>query len=112
MRTIKHPRIDQIDLTDVMHALSDPARLEIVRRLADATEPLSCYELMPERPKSSMSHHFKILRDAGIVHTEVSGTEHKNRLRTAEMEKKFPGLMKVLLRAVRDGEPVRRTRGA
>jgi DNA-binding transcriptional ArsR family regulator len=101
MRTIKHPRIDQIDLTDVMHALADPARVEIVRRLAAAAGPLACNDIVPDRPKSTMSHHFKILRDAGILHTEVEGTEHKNRLRLAELEKKFPGLMKALLRAIR-----------
>lgn len=100
MRDIKHPRLDQIELTDLMHALSDPARVEIVRCLARARRALTCNEIGLDRPKSSMSHHFKILRAAGLLETRVEGKEHFNTLRTAELEKKFPGLVKTLLRVI------------
>jgi DNA-binding transcriptional ArsR family regulator len=99
MRTIKHPNIHSIELTDIMYALSDPARLEIVRKLA-AEKTLTCGALNGDRPKSSMSHHFKILRDAGLIETHPQGNEHLNSLRTAELEKKFPGLMRSILKLI------------
>ena len=99
MRAIQHPTIDAIELVDVMYALSDPARLAIVRDLAGARRPLTCGELTSARPKSSMSHHFKILRAAGLVRTEVVGNEHRNRLRRRELGGRFPGLLRAVLRA-------------
>ena len=115
MRQIRHPRLDQVELTDVMHALSDPARLEIVLRLAASAGPLTCSDLDLDRPKSSMSHHFKILRDAGVIETEVAGKEHLNRLRVGDLEKRFPGLLRSVLRAAggaahRSGALVQRAR--
>lgn len=100
MKQMKHPKIDQISLSDIMYALSDPARLEIVTILAKKSTPLTCSELNCDRPKSSMSHHFKILRESGLVSTQIDGKEHLNSLRTAELEKKFPGLMKSILKAL------------
>lgn len=99
MRAPPHPRIEQVALTDVMYALSDPARLRIVRALATARGALSCTQLHGDRPKSSMSHHFKILREAGILSTVIVGKEHLNSLRTRELEKRFPGLLKAVLRS-------------
>ena len=98
MRPIQHPTLDQIELTDLMHALSDPARVEIVRCLARERRPMTCNEITADRPKSSMSHHFKILRSAGLIETQIRGKEHFNALRTDELEQKFPGLVKTLLR--------------
>ena len=99
MRSLKHPNPDQIELTDVMYALSDPARLEIVRRLS-ASKDMTCGELNPDRPKSSMSHHFKILREAGLIETRVEGKEHYNNLRKDALNRRFPGLLKSLLRVI------------
>lgn len=101
MRQIKHPPIDQVELTDIMYALSDPARIEIVGRLAQADRQMTCGELDLNRPKSSMSHHFKILRAAGIVETVIDGKEHLNSLRLAEIEQKFPGVLNAVLKAIR-----------
>jgi DNA-binding transcriptional ArsR family regulator len=95
-----HPEVDQIQLTDVLYALSDPLRLAIVRCLAEQRRPLTCGEITLDRPKSSMSHHFKILREAGVIETRVEGKEHFNTLRVAELDKRFPGLMRTLLRAM------------
>lgn len=100
MHRIKHPPLDQVELTDVMHALSDPVRLGLVRSLADSKEPLTCAALYGDRPKSSMSHHFRILREAGLITTRKEGKEHFNTLRGAELEKRFPGLLKAVLRAM------------
>jgi len=83
-----------------MYALSDPTRLEIVGQLASAGRKMTCGEFDLNRPKSSMSHHFKILRAAGIVETLIEGTEHMNALRVAEIEQKFPGVLQSVLTAL------------
>lgn len=99
MRQIKHPNIDQVELTDIMYALADPTRLEIVGQLAKAGRKMTCGEFDCNRPKSSMSHHFKILRAAGLVETLIEGTEHMNSLRLEEIEQKFPGVLPSILKA-------------
>ena len=96
MRPYKHPDPGQFTLERVFHALSDPARLEIVRHLARVGEA-PCGELEFGRPKSSMSHHFRILREAGLVHTRAAGTTHLNVLRRDELDARFPGLLVAVL---------------
>lgn len=98
MRPFKHPDIDAISLEHLLHALSDPVRMDIVRRLADEGEA-SCSALDGGRPKSSMSHHFRVLREAGLVWTRNDGVVHMNSLRRKELDKRFPGLMKAVLTA-------------
>lgn len=100
MRQIHHPSLAQITLTDIMYALSDPTRLEIVARLAKADRKMTCGEFDLNRPKSSLSHHFKILRAAGLVETMIEGTEHMNTLRLSEIEEKFPGVLSAVLQAI------------
>ena len=104
MRPYKHPNADELTLERIFHALSDPARLEIVRHLA-RVEAATCGELDGGRPKSSMSHHFRILRDAGLVHTRAAGTVHQNTLRAAELDARFPGLLKAILAQAQDSAP-------
>ena len=82
-----------------MYALADPTRLEIVLMLAQAGKKLTCGEINLNRPKSSMSHHFKILRSAGLVETLIEGTEHMNSLRLEEVEAKYPGVLSAVLKA-------------
>lgn len=100
MRAFKHTPIEQVELTDIMYALSDPARVEIVKRLKTEGRAMTCGELDLDRPKSTMSHHFKILRSAGLVCTEIVGKEHMNSLRLADLEKRFPGVMKSILKTI------------
>ncbi|MET1038106.1 MAG: ArsR family transcriptional regulator [Aeromicrobium sp.] len=93
-----HPAIEDVDLTDVLFALSDPARLEIVRELADG--PLSmaeCGVFNPALPKSTKSHLFKVLREAGIVRNEPDGRGRVLSLRRDELEAAFPGLLDAVL---------------
>lgn len=96
MRAFKHPNAEDLILERVLYALSDPVRLEIVRCLAGVTEA-TCGELDGGRPKSSVSHHFRVLRDAGLVHTRSVGTTHMNSLRTDVMDSRFPGLVQAIL---------------
>lgn len=100
MRPFKHPAPGDFILERVLYALSDPVRLEIVQQLAQVAEA-SCGELDGGRPKSSMSHHFRVLRDAGLVCTYRVGTTHMNSLRLADMESRFPGLLKAILEHMR-----------
>ncbi len=96
MRAFTHPRPEDIKLTRVLYALSDPVRLDVVRQLA-AMGAATCAALDCGRPKSSMSHHFRVLREAGLVLTETDGPAHVNRLRREELDKLFPGLLSSVL---------------
>ena len=109
MRAIHHPALDEVALSQVLYALSDPVRLGVVRQLAQAGEA-TCSTLDGGRPKSSMSHHFRVLREAGLVRTRTDGPAHMNDLRKAEIEKRFPGLLKAVLAAeeVRGAVPAKR----
>jgi DNA-binding transcriptional ArsR family regulator len=85
-------------LTDLFGALSDPVRLEVVGLLYTRGE-CTCAELDGDRPKSTMSHHFRVLRSAGLVETRIDGVTHRNKLREAEIEKAFPLLLQAIMRA-------------
>jgi DNA-binding transcriptional ArsR family regulator len=87
----------------LFQALSDPVRIEIVRHLASVPEA-SCNALNGGRPKSSMSHHFRVLREAGLVRTRTQGTAHANTLRRVELNERFPGLIDALLDAMAANE--------
>jgi DNA-binding transcriptional ArsR family regulator len=97
MSRIHHPPPEAFELTRVLHALSDPVRLEVVRSLAQNGEQ-TCAALDGDRPKSTMSHHFKVLRDSGLVETRGERTSHMNRLRHADIESRFPGLLDAVLK--------------
>jgi DNA-binding transcriptional ArsR family regulator len=89
-------------LESVLYALADPVRLEIVRRLVSGDCPLNCSTAAPAHlPKSTQSHHFQILREAGLISSERRGTEVVNTLRLAEIEQKFPGVVTAILKAAK-----------
>ncbi|HWB97195.1 MAG TPA: ArsR family transcriptional regulator [Bryobacteraceae bacterium] len=98
MRAAKQPSRDQIQLGEVLYALSDPVRIEIVLSIAGAGEQ-PCNQCGIEMPKSSLSHHFKVLRESGIVSTRIEGTRHINSVRTADLNARFPGLLSAILKA-------------
>ena len=76
----------------MLFALSDPTRLAIARALADGEEH-SAGDLAGDVPKSTMSHHLKILREAGITSTRPEGMRCRVSLRRAELNRRFPGLL-------------------
>jgi DNA-binding transcriptional ArsR family regulator len=100
MRAAKQPTLEQISLSEVMHALSDPARIEVVVQIAEEGEQ-PCNQCCIDMPKSSLSHHFKVLREAGILTTRIEGTRHINSIRTADLNARFPGLLAAILKAAR-----------
>lgn len=96
MRAIYHPVREQLSLPGVLHALSDPVRLEIVRALAQGTET-SSGELGVPVSKSTLSHHLKVLRDAGLTQTRAVGVHRFVSLRATDVEARFPGLLSCVL---------------
>jgi DNA-binding transcriptional ArsR family regulator len=99
MRIYSHPLTQAFVLERIFQALSDPVRLDIVRTLA-RMKTASCGELDNGRPKSSMSHHYRILRESGLMRTDVAGTIHSNSLRRVDLEHRFPGLLKAVLKQI------------
>ncbi|AKG24285.1 ArsR/SmtB family transcription factor [Calothrix sp. 336/3] len=98
MRFLYHPDRKHISLAGVLYALGDPVRLEIVRQLATRGEQC-CAGFEFAIAKSTMSNHFKILRESGVVWTRKEGTQHINSLRREELEVLFPGLLDAVLRS-------------
>lgn len=106
MRSLHHPHEDEIALPDVLHALSDPVRLQIVRTLAERGEQ-SCSALESSVSKSTLSHHFKVLREAGVTFTRANGTHRLVSLRSECLERRFPGLLQSVLSAASASESQR-----
>lgn len=96
---LHHPSTDELDLPTVLHALSDPQRLRIVRQLADRSGPCACSSFGLDVTKSTLTHHFRVLREAGIVSQEVVGTSKLNTLRREDVDTRFPGLLDAVLTA-------------
>ena len=95
-----HPDRKDISLPNVLYALGDPVRLEIVQRLATKGEQ-SCTALDCLIAKSTMSHHFRILRESGVLYCRKEGTQHINSLRRADLDALFPGLLVAVLQSVK-----------
>lgn len=97
---IAHPERDEIELGAVLHALSDPVRLKIVRALAAATDDApTCGSFDVPVSKSTCTHHFRVLREAGVIRQAHEGTARLNTLRRDDLEARFPGLLETILRA-------------
>ena len=96
---IAHPGRDEIELGAVLHALSDPVRLRIVAALARADDPPTCGSFDVPVTKSTCTHHFKVLREAGVIQQTQDGTARLNVLRRDDLEARFPGLLETILRA-------------
>lgn len=92
---VEHPAVADLRLEKVLHALSDPIRLQIVRELARC-ESMACVSMSYPVSKSTLSHHLRTLRLSGLTHTEVSGNQRFISLRFADVEERFPGLLDVV----------------
>ena len=95
------PALDDVDGLTVLQALSDPVRLEIVRQLATCGGPgeLNCGKIEVPVTKSTASHHFKVLRLAGVIEQHDEGSRRISRLRRDDLERRYPGLLESVLRA-------------
>ena len=103
MRPLSHPQVDDIRLEAILHALSDPVRAAIFIQVASADCAQTCTALAGAAchavPKSTLSQHFKVLREAGLIRSERQGVEMRNTARCAEVNERFPGLLPAILEA-------------
>jgi len=103
MRPLIHPAIEDITVEGILHALSDPVRVAIYAQLAGADCATICSNFLQisdrSIPKSTLSQHFRALREAGLVRSERQGVEMHNTSRCKEVEQRFPGLLPAILHA-------------
>jgi DNA-binding transcriptional ArsR family regulator len=103
MRPLAHPAIEDVQLEGILHALSDPVRVAIFTNIAgaDCAQTCSAFAEVNDKPvpKSSLSHHFKVLREAGLIRSERQGVEMHNTSRCVEVDKRFPGLLQAIINA-------------
>ena len=116
MRPVSHPALEDVTVEGILHALSDPVRAAIFSDVAGADRARTCSMFLKVRekaiPKSTLSLHFKALREAGLIRGERIGVEMRNTSRCAEIETRFPGLIKAIIEAhaIQQQQNVRRTR--
>ena len=101
-RHYEHPGVEEIELTRVLFALSDPLRLAMVRHLAAAAAEVDSLELGPDLPRSTLTHHTRLLRESGVTLARASGRKCRIRRRTEDLQARFPGLLDAVLA---DGRP-------
>ncbi|MEJ1963237.1 MAG: helix-turn-helix domain-containing protein [Gammaproteobacteria bacterium] len=103
MRPLMHPSADDVTVEGILHALSDPVRVHIFTEIARAKGAPNCSAFleMSDRtiPKSTLSQHFKALREAGLIASERHGVQMHNTSRCEEIEAKFPGLLPAIISA-------------
>jgi DNA-binding transcriptional ArsR family regulator len=103
MRPLFHPSIEDVTVEGILHALSDPVRVAIYADIVAQECAQSCSNFLTVRdkaiPKSTLSQHFRILREAGLIRSERHGVEMHNVSRCAELEKRFPGLIHAIVTA-------------
>jgi DNA-binding transcriptional ArsR family regulator len=99
MRTPLHPACEDLSLPNILYALGDPLRLRIVGQLAEVGEAISCGDLhvVKEVAKSTGSHQFKVLREAGLIRMAPQGRRVLVSLRRDDLETRFPGLLETIL---------------
>ncbi|MEU9286153.1 transcriptional regulator [Streptomyces sp. NPDC048275] len=103
-RELPHPDRDEIRLTAVLHALADPMRMRVVRALAEDGGELSCTDIELPVTKSTRTHHYRALRESGVLRQVYRGTAKMNRLRREDLDARFPGLLDTVLAAA-DNSP-------
>ncbi|MEK8131878.1 ArsR family transcriptional regulator [Paenibacillus filicis] len=103
MKVLFHPDVADLHLSSVLYALSDPIRLLIVSELRNNQE-CTCGDISVPVVKSTLSHHARTLREAGIIKVRVQGTQRLLSLRTEDLELRFPGLLSSILDAFETSE--------
>lgn len=103
MRPLFHPSIEDITVEGILHALSDPVRVAIYADILsqECSQNCSTFSTVSDKtiPKSTLSQHFRALREAGLIHGERRGVEVHNTSRIAEIEQRFPGLIRAIVNA-------------
>ena len=103
MRPLFHPSIKDVTVEGILHALSDPVRVAIYAGIVASDCSRNCSNFLKisnkDVPKSTLSQHFRILRDAGLIHSERRGVEMQNISRCSEIDGRFPGLIGAIIQA-------------
>ncbi|MEV0085681.1 helix-turn-helix transcriptional regulator [Saccharopolyspora sp. NPDC050642] len=98
-RTLPQPSRNDLDIVKVLHALADPVRLELLHELSQAKDPMTCslhaYDVDISAP--TLSHHWRVLREAGLSTTFVDGRNRWVEIRRDDLEARFPGLLDSVL---------------
>lgn len=106
MRTLDHPTPEQIQINTVLSALADPIRRRIVDQLADGHDDQACIAFELPVSKSTSTHHFRVLREAGVIEQRYQGTAILNTLRCDVLDQLFPGLLDAVIIAERSAMSV------
>lgn len=103
MRKLYHPKVEEITVEGILYALSDPIRAQIFMKLAAAEKAQTCCTFINisdlPLPKSTLSQHFRVLREAGLVYSERKGVEMHNNTRCAELREKFGDMVSAIAKA-------------
>jgi DNA-binding transcriptional ArsR family regulator len=103
MRPLFHPALEDVTVEALLHALSDPVRAAIFLEIAASSSPKTCSTFLTVKdrdiPKSTLSQHFKVLREAGLIRSERQGVEMRSTSRCREIDKRFPGLIAAIVEA-------------
>ena len=103
MRPLHHPEVKDVTVEAILHALSDPVRVSIYAEIVRQDCSQNCSSFLKvgdkEIPKSTLSQHFKILREAGLIRGERRGVEMHNTSRCAEVDQRYPGLIATIVAA-------------
>jgi len=103
MRPVFHPSVEDLTVEGILHALSDPVRVHILAEIAVAKYSQTCSAFLEVSdravPKSTLSQHFKVLREAGLIRSERYGVELHNSPRLDELDLRFPGLVTTIINA-------------
>lgn len=101
----EHTHPDEVSLTTALAALADPVRLYLIRELSRSADwERTCGSFDVPIGKAALSHHFAVLRGAGLIEQRDAGTKRANRLRRAEFDRRFPGLLAAVLRETAPGQ--------
>jgi DNA-binding transcriptional ArsR family regulator len=105
MRPLFHPSLEDVTVEGILHALADPVRVAIYTNLVSSDCSYNCSTFLnvgeKKIPKSTLSLHFKALREAGLIRGERRGVEMQNTSRCPEIETRFPGLIPAIVNAYR-----------
>lgn len=103
MRALYHPKVEDITVEGILYALGDPVRVRIFMQLANSECTKNCSTFLhvdkSPLPKSTLSQHFKVLREAGLIHSERKGVELHNRTRCPELKEHFGEMVGAIVNA-------------
>ena len=97
MRELFHPTVEQLCLSAILNALGDPTRLQIIKNLTNQGET-TCASCNIDLPKSALSHHFKVLREAGLINVRIEGKQRFLSIRYEDLAQRFPGLLEGVIK--------------